>query len=99
MFTPFSIDSTTRLTVSLYPADGDFCSCGAPQMETTRPRSPEPAVSDRMFTVNARIIQATEAQPKIKIMAAIRFSMPLALHNVLYNVKYYLLQCKRGPLS
>ena len=59
----------------LYPADGGFCSCGAPQVDTTRPRSPDSELSDREFTVTARIIQATEVQTKMKTMAAIRNSM------------------------
>jgi len=59
----------------LYPADGGFCSCGAPQVDTTRPLSPDSELSEREFTVTPRIIQATEVQTKMKTTAAIRNNM------------------------
>jgi len=59
----------------LYPADGGFCSCGAPQVETTWPRNPESALFVRECKVAARIIQPIEAQIKMNTTAAMRCSM------------------------
>jgi hypothetical protein len=51
---------------------GDACSCGAPHVEATRPKSEEPALSLREKIVVPRITQASDVSRKITTIALMR---------------------------
>src|SRR5687767_3524372 len=72
---PFSFAVTSRRTVRRMVAAGAACSCGAPQVEATRPRKVASERWVRAKIVPPRIIQATVAQAKMKAMAMMRLSM------------------------